>query len=112
MINYTLIGKQISYHRKKNNLTQAKLAEMLNLSICYMSQIETGKRKISLERLENIAECLNISVSSLLSHEVDVPNTAYNITISELISDWSHNEIDFLLELILLINEKKLKSVD
>jgi transcriptional regulator with XRE-family HTH domain len=61
------IGLNISYYRKYRNLTQMQLAEEVNLSSCYISQIERGlvKKSVSLPVLISIAEALNVEVGKL-----------------------------------------------
>jgi transcriptional regulator with XRE-family HTH domain len=61
------IGLNINYYRKYRNLTQMQLAEKVNLSSCYISQIERGlvKKSVSLPVLLSIAEALNVEVGKL-----------------------------------------------
>lgn len=48
MIDYKAIGRRIAFYRKKEHYTQATLAEKLDISESYVSQVECGKVKISL----------------------------------------------------------------
>lgn len=57
-IDYTAIGQRIKLIRKQKKYTQEKLAEYLNCSFVYISQIENGKTKISLEMLLRISHLL------------------------------------------------------
>lgn len=61
------IGLNISYYRKYRNLTQLQLAERVNISSCYISQIERGlvKNAVSLPVLLAIADALHIEVATL-----------------------------------------------
>ena len=43
-IDYKKIGKRICTERKKQKISQAKLAELANFSDSYISRIETGKK--------------------------------------------------------------------
>lgn len=67
LIDFALIGKRIKASRKKARITQAQLAEKLGISVAYMSQIETGKTKISLSRLAQIAKFLQTDPSYFLA---------------------------------------------
>ena len=58
MIDYKAIGRRISKHRKNISMTQAVLAEKLEVSESFISQVERGNAKISLPRLYQIAETL------------------------------------------------------
>ena len=46
------VGKILKEFRKNNKITGAKLADMLGCSQQYISQMESGKKPISLEKLE------------------------------------------------------------
>ncbi len=65
-IDYQLIGQRIASCRKKNYVTQERLAEHLDVSVTYISKIERGKTQLSLERLVQISQYLNISPTELL----------------------------------------------
>ena len=53
--------------RELNHLTQEEMAEKLNISVNGYSKIERGITKLSLEKLEQIANIFNINVSELYS---------------------------------------------
>lgn len=63
---YRLLGERIKKERLNKKLTQEKLAEMANLSVSFLGQIERGDRKPSLETVVNISNVLDISVDILL----------------------------------------------
>ena len=60
------VGLLVSQRRKEMGLTQAELAEMLEIEQESMSRIETGNITPSLPRLVSLADALNCSVESLL----------------------------------------------
>lgn len=66
------IGKRIQEARVAHNITQAQLAEMVNLSSKYLSNIECGAKSPSLESLIEIANALQIDANSLLVDVLDV----------------------------------------
>ena len=61
------LGVRISQLRMKAGMTQAKLAEMADLSIDSISRIERGNRAPSLESLASIATALGVEPSQLLN---------------------------------------------
>lgn len=67
MNEFRLLGLTIAYYRKLRGLTQAELAEATNLSRTHISNIETpnGKTSISLNKLFDIAEVLEVPVKDL-----------------------------------------------
>lgn len=100
MLDYIAIGRRVAYYRKRAYLTQATLAETLGISESYVSQVECGKVKVSLQRLNHIAETINIDITMLLA---DSNPTFENYGFSELIEiirNWTPEQKDFLLNLI------------
>lgn len=64
---FRLLGLTIAYCRKLRGLTQAELAEATNLSRTHISNIEApnGKTSISLNKLFDIADVLEVPVKDL-----------------------------------------------
>lgn len=60
------VGERIKHYRLLRGLDQEKVAEQLGKSQSFVSQIETGKIKPSLKKLEQIANILNITPGALL----------------------------------------------
>ena len=56
-MDFITLGKRVKKYRKQAKMTQANLAESLDVSISYVSQVERGIIKVSLSRLKQIAEC-------------------------------------------------------
>lgn len=105
MLDYRAIGRKIAFYRKSRLLTQESLAEKLKFSESYMSQIECGKVKISLSRLDQISEILNINIALLVS-DVDSTNSDYgNSEVVELIRNWAPEQKDLLLSLLKTADE-------
>lgn len=67
MNEFRLLVLTIAYYRKLRGLTQAELAEATNLSRTHISNIEApnGKTSISLNKLFDIAEVLEVPVKDL-----------------------------------------------
>jgi transcriptional regulator with XRE-family HTH domain len=66
---YAEIGKKIREARKNSGLTQEVLAEASNISAHFLSTIETGKEKPSLETLYRISEALKIPLWKIMQFE-------------------------------------------
>ena len=65
-INYSRLGKRISELRKQRKLSQSQLAELANVTDSYISHIETGRKKASLESLVKIAAALDVTLDRIL----------------------------------------------
>lgn len=59
------LGRAVRKLRIKKNISQEEFAALCNLHRTYISDIELGKRNLSIENVERIAEALGISVSGL-----------------------------------------------
>lgn len=68
-MNQTEIGKFIAKSRKEKNLTQAQLAEKLNITDRAVSKWETGKSLPDSSIMLELCEILGITVNELLSGE-------------------------------------------
>jgi len=62
-------GNRLRHCRLTKDLTQEDLAAKAGFSRSYYTEIETGKRNISLLNLRKLANCLEISLSELLDIE-------------------------------------------
>lgn len=76
-INYKSLGLRIHNTRKAQHMSQQELAELSDLSVPYISNIETGKRCLSLNALLSIANALNVSTEALLVDQLYNVGNAY-----------------------------------
>ncbi len=65
-LNYKTIGKRIRRYRLSKNITQEELAFQINTSSAYISNIELGKKKASLQKLCEISEIFGITINDLI----------------------------------------------
>ena len=99
-VNFKLIGKRIQEVRKQQEMTQAELAALTDMSDSYISYIETAKKQASLEALVQISNALGITVDELLSGNQLHNPTDYQTDIDLLMEDCSLLERRFIYELI------------
>jgi len=64
-----VLAFNMKLHRKKLELSQAKLAELIEVSDNYIALIETGRRFPSITTLEQLAIAMNIDILELFSIE-------------------------------------------
>lgn len=74
---YRRIGERIRSARMKLGLTQPQLADLLGLSRGIISRWETGLARPSLDRLEPLAERLNVSIEQLLGFTTTEAQTSH-----------------------------------
>jgi len=58
-------GKTVRKLRMERGISQEVFAELCELHRTYISDIELGKRNVSLENIARIANALNITISEL-----------------------------------------------
>lgn len=66
-VDYKLIGSRIKAERNRAGLTQEQMAERLDVTIGYVSQVERGITRISLDLLAKISTILECDISSLIT---------------------------------------------
>ena len=98
-INYDAIGKRVQQIRKHQGLSQLALSEMIERSPGYLSYLETGVRKMSLETLIALANALNTSADSLLVDSIVSTIMASNHAFADLLSDCNEYEVRVLIDI-------------
>ena len=69
-MDYLRLGKRIREERQRLNLTQAQLAEDIDISDTYMGAIERGERSLTLDTLVRLVNRLGVTVDYILSDSV------------------------------------------
>ncbi len=62
---YRSLGLNIAFYRKKKQLSQSALAEMVGISRTHMSRIETAECAVSVDVIFDICDALDISPAKL-----------------------------------------------
>lgn len=99
-INYKHIGLRIRKERERAGFSQAKLAELADSSMQYISLIETAKKKPSLQMLLRIADALNVSVDQLLPVSLSSRQNCYDEELSQLINACPDYERQVILDIV------------
>ena len=69
-MDYRRLGERIREERLRLNLTQAQLAEDVDISDTYMGAIERGERSLTLGTLVRLVNRLGVSVDYILADSV------------------------------------------
>ena len=111
-INSAEVGNRIRTERENLDMNRENLSELLNISPYFLGQIERGERKMSIDTLIDICECLRISMDYLFFGQLNV-NNKNNIKnnsknknsdeIYSLINKCSEKEIEVINGIIKLI---------
>lgn len=64
-----MFNRRLREMRMKRNLTQQKMADMLNVALCTYQKYEQGDRSPSYDCLINIADILDVSIDYLFCRD-------------------------------------------
>ncbi len=92
------VGLRIRDARKKCGLSQADLAEKLNISLSHMGDIETGRTNFGVDILMRMTEVLQVSADVLLRTNVPEVDVVYAAEIRELMEGCSSSEKEAILQ--------------
>lgn len=96
-MNYAKMGRNIANMRILNRLTQEQLAEKIDVSSVFISQLETGVRKPSLETLYKISRVLGTTMDGLAGGEnLQIKHGG----IAALLCGRTSAEIDFITNIV------------
>ena len=102
-LDYSGLGQRIAKRRSQAGIRQNALAEMIGISNNYLSSIERGKEKPSLEIIANICNALRVTPDYLLMGNMYSNNIPQNIIDGlrlctdddiELLSVMMHHMVD------------------
>ncbi len=92
------IGKRIQMRRKQQGYTQEQLADMMNVSIQMVSNLERGNKAIRIDNLINLSQILDISTDYILTGKENcIDIHALTSRIAQL-PDSSRKMIEMLVE--------------
>lgn len=114
MINYTQAGFQIRNRRKELGLTQEIVAEKVDITPSYYSQIESGVRKAGINTFVNISQVLSLSLDSILCNHINISSFENFDIIDKKIfyhlNDLNQLEKEYILDVIIAFD--KLRKTD
>ena len=109
-LDYKAIGKRIAEVRKEQGLSQLKLSEAANVSNKYLSAVEVGRSKVSLEVLQKICRALNIPLDYIVNNTPCDMDVKIIDDIYEKITQSSRSDrevVTALLDALINIRENK-----
>lgn len=100
-VNYRVIGSRIKEIRQRNHMTQTDLAEQIDMSVTYISRIETAQKHASLEVLLRISNVLRITVDRLLNGNQAHDRAQYLPELMQLVEDCNSFEKKIIYDVAL-----------
>lgn len=75
-LDFVNIGKRIKKVRLEKKLTQDNVAEFVGINTSHISNIESGKAKVSLTSLVLICSALGVTIDYILENEYACPTSS------------------------------------
>lgn len=104
-LDYKAIGKRIKIAQIKADLTQERLAEMVEISPTHMSNIETGTTRVSLTAIVSLANALSVTVDDLLCDSVVKSKVQFEKDIAGILADCDEYEIRIVKDMAQALKE-------
>lgn len=104
-LDYKAIGKRIKIARIKADLTQERLAEIVEISPTHMSNIETGTTRVSLTAIVSLANALSVTVDDLLCDSVVKCKVQFEKDIAGILADCDEYEIRMVKDMAQALKE-------
>lgn len=89
-------GTALKNARKENRLTQAELAEKLDISLSYLKDLEYFRSLPSLELFVNVIEMFNLSADDVIHPESNKNNSTYK-KIDRLLQRCDETQLNVIL---------------
>lgn len=94
------IGQRIREARQNADLTQADVAFAAGVGVSHISDVERGKKQLSILTFCKIIEAIRVSADSILRPDVPSVKYLYQEEFSELFKDCTAAELDSLLKIV------------
>lgn len=91
------IGKRIQQRRKQQGLTQEQLAEMMNVSIQMISNLERGNKSIRIENLIRLCQLLDVSTDYILTGKTSASDFSETVKQIVHLPDKEKNLINLII---------------
>ncbi len=95
-----VLGAAIKSARLENNLSQEKLAELIDITPIHLKHLESEHRKPSVDVLFKLVEVLHISLDHLLLPEKDLPHSEIYIKARCLLEQCTEQEQEILIDIM------------
>ena len=107
IIDYKLLGKRIKDARKLAKITQEQSAEYLDVSVSYISQVERGITKISLDTLAKYIGFIDADMATVITGVATVDKQYLFDEIDLGVIDLVPKERKMLFDFIVLIKNNR-----
>lgn len=105
-----MIGRRVKESRIQKHMSQEALAELIDLSVTYISHIETAKKQASLDSLVRIADALGVTVDNLLNGNQANDPAEYRMEFVQLFEGCTSSEKRIIYDVALAAKTSLLEN--
>lgn len=98
--NHYALGQRVRKFRRKLGLSQNEFSELIGRSTTFLSYIENGTKKMSIETFAEVAHALNMSMDELMSGCISGESKITSYDFSKILSDCSEYEKHILTDIL------------
>lgn len=99
-LDFIKISKKIKDTRISRHLTQEYVANIADVNVSHISNIENNRVKVSLSTLVYICKALDITVDYILSEEYNETSSALEQEILHELRDFSDEKKEIILKIV------------
>ena len=100
MLDSRLLGKRIQMYRRKKNLTAEKFAEIIDVSVPYVRELERGAKTPSMRMFVAIANKLEVTADELLCDSIVMDEQMVLSEFNTLMNSCSREKSKIILAVI------------
>ena len=97
------VGIKVKEYRLRSGFTQEDLAFNAGIHVSFVSEIERGLKKPSIESLEKLLSALNVSFKEFFDFEIDVKTLKDNTILEKIVNELQHRserEVELIYNLM------------
>jgi len=99
-VDYKSVGQRIKEIRKQQKKTQEQLAEQISVTVGYISQVERGVTKVSLDTLSEISAALDEDIAYFITGTAMGKPSYMQDAMHDKFAVLSHRQKQLVLEMI------------
>ncbi len=103
--NHYALGQRVRKFRRKMGLSQNEFSELIGRSTTFLSYVENGAKKMSIETFAEVAHALNISMDELISGCVSGESKITSYDFSKILADCSEYEKHVLADTLKAVKQ-------
>lgn len=104
-VNHYALGQKVRKFRRKMGLSQNEFSELIGRSTTFLSYVENGTKKMSIETFTEVAHALNMSMDELISGCVSGESKITSYDFSKILADCNEYEKHILADTLKAVKQ-------